>query len=158
MVRANGIDHIFDLMRNAAVDRLGEPVADDVRVWTVAGLPEAPNLEGLERWGRQRRRAGIRLRYVRVRSGRCWSMGRVTPRSGRRQGRLQPRLAARRRRCVAVCGRRSGIGPAGWPEQRRARTHQGVGARGARTLQANEILRKASAYFAVAEPGRRSKP
>ena len=74
-----------------------------------AGLAGGLKLERLERWRSERRRTGIRLRSIRVRSGWCWSTGWITPRNGRRSARLRQRLAARRKRRGAGCGRRSVI-------------------------------------------------
>ena len=65
----------------------------------------------------------------------------------------------RRRRCAAGCARRSAIGGlrAGPTSEERERIK--ALEREVRELrQANEILRKASAYFAMAELDRRSKP
>ena len=79
-------------------------------------------------------------------------------RSGRRSCRSRPRSAARRETLRAGCARPSVTGPA---RRRPTDERERIKAleREIRELrQANEILRKASAYFAQAELDRRSKP
>ena len=82
-----------------------------------------------------------------------------TPRSMRRSGRLRPRSAAQARRCATGCGRQSATrasapGPTSTEQEKIKALEREV-----RELrQANEILRKASAYFAQAELDRRFKP
>ncbi len=73
--------------------------------------------------------------------------------------RSRRRLAARRRRCAAGCGRRNGI-TACEPGRRSAEQARikALERENRELRQANEILRKASAYFAMAELDRRSKP
>ena len=78
----------------------------------------------------------MRLRCVSGRSGWCWSTRAITPRNGKRRDQ----------------GLR--VGPSS-EEQARIKALE----REVRELrQANEILRKASAYFAMAELDRRSRP
>ena len=48
--------------------------------------------------------------------------------------------------------------PASWGDQRRSARVKAMGREIRNLRQANEILRKASAYFAMAELDRRSKP
>lgn len=81
------------------------------------------------------------------------------PRSGRRSARSRRRSGARRKRCEAGFARPSvarDSAPGPRPEEReRIKALE----REVRELrQANEILRNASAYFAMAEFDRRSKP
>ena len=94
-----------------------------------------------------------------MRCGWFWSIKASMPRNGRRSARSRRRSAARRRRCATGSGkaeRDQGLrsGPTS-DERERIRALE----REVRELrQANEILRKASAYFALAELDRRSKP
>ena len=113
--------------------------------------------------------------------GWCWSIGGSTVLSGRRSVRSRRSLGARRRRCVcgggyrgehrsewaAICSIAEKFGCSSetlrlWV--RRAERDQGVrpglttSEREVRELRrANEILRKASAYFAQAELDRRPR-
>ena len=84
----------------------------------------------------------------------------ITPRAGRRSVSIAARSAARRRRCTTgwqQAERDSGIEPG--THDRRGRERLKALERENRELrQANEILRKASAYFAQAELDRRFKP
>ena len=84
--------------------------------------------------------------------------GRSTRRSGRRSPRSPRRSGARRRRCATGCGRPS-VTPASGPgltTDERARLKQ-LERENVELRRANEILRKASAYFAQAELDRRAK-
>ena len=99
-----------------------------------------------------------RPRCVSAPCGWCANMVPSTHRSGRPSPRLQPRSAARRRRCTWVRqaerdrGLRAGL-KMDEPDRVKALERE------VRELrQANEILRKASAYFAEAELDRRWKP
>jgi transposase len=85
-------------------------------------------------------------------------MGRITPRNGLRSARLRRRLAAGEtlRGWVRQAERDQGLraGPTS-DDRERIKTLE----REVRELrQANEILRKASAYFSMAEFDRRSRP
>ena len=85
--------------------------------------------------------------------------GASTPRNGRRSARSRRRSAARARRCATGCARPSatrGCGP-GRPRDERERI-KALEREDRELRQANEILRKASAYFAMAELDRRSRP
>src|SRR5215207_2060875 len=94
----------------------------------------------------------VRARAVRpARCGWCSTTKASTPRKRLRSARWPPRSAARRRRCAAGFARPSAT-TAG-QERIRALERENRELR-----QANEILRKASAYFAQAELDRRSKP
>ena len=76
-----------------------------------------------------------------------------------RSARLPPRSAARRRPCAAGFARPSAIRAGGPARPRTSASASEALERENRELrQANEILRKASAYFAMAELDRRSKP
>ena len=107
----------------------------------------------------KRRPRGSRPRCVSARCGWCWSTARRTRRNGRRSPRSLPRSAAQRRPCsnwVRQAERDQGKRPgASTDERERIKALE----REIRELrQANEILRKASAYFAQAELDRRWKP
>ena len=72
-----------------------------------------------------------------------------------RSARSRRRSAVRARRCANGCGRRSGTTVCGLVRRARIKALE----REVRELhQANEILRKASAYFAIAALDRRLKP
>ena len=102
---------------------------------------------------------GSRPRCGSVRCGWCWSTAQSTRRNGRRSRRSRPKSAAQRRPCRNWVrqaerdqGRRPGVST---DERERIKALE----RENRELrQANEILRKASAYFAQAELDRRWKP
>lgn len=83
----------------------------------------------------------------------------TTARNGRRFCRSPRRSAARERICVAGCGKRNGTQATapGLTSDERARL-KALERENLELRQANEILRKASAYFAQAELDRRFKP
>ena len=94
-----------------------------------------------------------------MRCGWSWITNTSIRRDGRRSFRFRPRSAARRRRfCDWVkkaevdSGKRAGV-PTDMAEKLKALERENRELR-----QANEILRKASAYFAQAELDRRVKP
>ena len=94
-----------------------------------------------------------------MRSGWYWSTGRITPRSGRAIGSIAAKIGCTGetlRSWVRQAERDQGLRPGPTSEDReRIKALE----REVRELrQANEILRKASAYFAQAELDRRFKP
>ena len=103
--------------------------------------------------------ANSRLRFASGRFGWCGSIRANTPRNGRRSRRLRRRSAARRRRCATGFGRPSGTraSAGGLTSDERERL-KALERENRELRQANEILRKASAYFAQAELDRRFKP
>src|SRR5437868_13877108 len=101
----------------------------------------------------------IPLRSVPARFGWSWITKASTPRNGRQSTRLPRRSAARARHCATGCGRLSVTRASGLVRQRTSAERIKALERENRELrQANEILRKASAYFALAELDRRHKP
>jgi transposase len=92
-----------------------------------------------------------------VRSGWCWTTKASTARSTRPFSRSRPRSAARAlRNWVRQAERDQGL-RAGPTTDERERI-KALERENRELRQANEILRKASAYFAMAELDRRSKP
>ena len=116
----------------------------------------------LRGWGhgrRRRRRIAFHLKFGIVRFGWCGSTGATTARNGRRFCRSPRRSAARAeslRRWLRQAERDAGD-RAGPTSDERARL-KALERENRELRQANEILRKASAYFAQAELDRRFKP
>src|SRR6266513_2821168 len=100
----------------------------------------------------------IPLRSVPARFGWSWITKASTPRNGRQSTLLPRRSAARARHCATGCGRLSvtrAVRPGPTTDERER--IKALERENRELRQANEILRKASAYFALAELDRRHK-
>ena len=108
---------------------------------------------------RGRRRTNFRLRFESGRFGWCGITEATTPRNGRRSASIAAKIgctAETLRRWVRQAERDAGMRPGATTDERER--IKALERENRELRQANEILRKASAYFAQAELDRRFKP